>query len=405
MALTTKAAMVPANDNKATGSFVFVANYSTFDNLAHVPKGTPAKHSLYVYRLCPRTGQLTLLTVDNSFDNPGFLRYHPQKNILYLCTEDILKENTIGAYSVNPETGALAEIDHWSAHGRSTCYLTIDKPQRHMLAVNYWDSTVAAFPIDSSTGKLRDASHIHEPEKKVVAMSRLDHLHNRQLEPHAHAIVLDPYEGHLAFVPDLGLDVIKIFTYDNATGCLKTAQTAAPGPAGSTHGPRYVHFHPELNIMYVVNELSSTVSVFDYDREAAAQLAANPSADVTILTFKQSIPTVPEAFPRSLNTCGRICLDPSGQYVVVSNRGHNSIATFKADASTGMLKQPEFFHTRGRTPRHFQFDATGHWLVVANQDTDTITVFRFNREEGVLEFTGHTYDVPSPNFVCVHAPH
>ena len=28
---------------------------------------------------------------------------------------------------------------------------------------------------------------------------------NRQSEPHAHAIVLDPYFGKVAFIPDLGM--------------------------------------------------------------------------------------------------------------------------------------------------------------------------------------------------------
>ena len=46
----------------------------------------------------------------------------------------------------------------------------------------------------------------------------------------------------------------------------------------------------------------------------------------------------PAAYPAGLNTCGRITVDPSGQFVVVSNRGHNSIATLKVDSSSGLLK-------------------------------------------------------------------
>eukprot|EP00666_Eupelagonemidae_sp_cell4sb_P016021 gene16021-6395_t len=35
---------------------------------------------------------------------------------------------------------------------------------------------------------------------------------------------------------------------------------------------------------------------------------------------------VQSAFPKRLNTCGRITVHTSGHYVLVSNRGHDSIA-------------------------------------------------------------------------------
>jgi 6-phosphogluconolactonase (cycloisomerase 2 family) len=377
---------------------------------------------------------------------------------------------------------------------------------------------MAAFAIDGPSGKLAEAAHVLSPEKKVVAHSRLDHLNNRQLEPHAHAIVLDPIHGKVAVVPDLGLDLLRIFLYDDTTGQLTPACDIAPGPTGRAkgmrmllvgvgtpglsaalilgrglegraHGPRYIEFHPGLPVAYVVNELSSTVSVFVYHPDNVLKLVADPSCGAAVLTFYQSIGTIPTgtcsphlllpltlpcvmqgntwggwvgtrphgpvtwavvtlAFPGQLNTCGRITCDPTGQTVLVSNRGHNSIATFKVlllaprsvlcggkggrghpqigaaprprahlcrtcsaavggqvNSDDGQLTQLGFYHTRGRTPRHFQFDASGRWLVVANQDTDTLSVFAFDPDNGTLTFTGNSYDVPSPNFVCVRTPH
>ena len=71
----------------------------------------------------------------------------------------------------------------------------------------------------------------------------------------------------------------------------------------------------------------------------------------------------------------------------------------------GTLHLCEFFHTQGRTPRHFQFDGTGRFLIVANQDTNNVAVFAFDQEKGRLHYTGNEYDVPSPNFVCVKKPY
>jgi 6-phosphogluconolactonase (cycloisomerase 2 family) len=95
---------------------------------------------------------------------------------------------------------------------------------------------------------------------------------------------------------------------------------------------------------------------------------------------------VPKAFPRELNTCGRITVDPTGGFVLVSNRGHNSIAIFRISwgVDMGRLNNVGFHHTRGSTPRHFQFAPSGQSLIVANQDTDSISVFHFDNETGTV---------------------
>lgn len=41
------------------------------------------------------TGTLTLLAVDGTLENPAFLRYHPEYNVLYACTEDITRDNEV----------------------------------------------------------------------------------------------------------------------------------------------------------------------------------------------------------------------------------------------------------------------------------------------------------------------
>jgi len=246
----------------------------------------------------------------------------------------------------------------------------------------------------------------------------MDHLMNRQSETHAHAIVLDPYLGQVAYIPDLGEDVVKQFLYNSETALLTPAGTisadvmATKGP----FGPRYLQFHPNLPTVYLVNELSSSISVFEFDPAEAHLLSAQglkaeqgqkieQSEFRSTLNQIQSISTIPFAFPQSLNTCGRITVDPTGKFVLVSNRGHNSIAIFSICPASRLLTEVGYYHTRGKTPRHFQFDRTGKYLIVANQDTDSIAIFVFNQENGTLMFTGNAYDVPSPNFVCVCEPY
>jgi DNA-binding beta-propeller fold protein YncE len=180
---------------------------------------------------------------------------------------------------------------------------------------------------------------------------------------------------------------------------------------GMPDGPRYFAFHPNFNVAYVVNELSSTVAVFEVDRRLLGEIAAASANGEDMCRFQgrstlrlvQSIKTLPAAFPTTLNTCGRMCVHKSGRFVVVSNRGHQSIAVFKVHqkgAHRGELTSVGYYHTRGETPRHFQFDASGQYLLVANQDTDSLAVFTFNLSSGDIKYTGNEYCVPSPNFVC-----
>lgn len=126
-------------------------------------------------------------------------------------------------------------------------------------------------------------------------------------------------------------------------------------------------------------------------------------SDGPTLKLIQSIKTIPEAFPTEMSTCDRVTVHPSDNFVIVSNRGHESIAIFrvmKKGSHLGHLRQVGFYHTYGETPRHFQFDASGQYLIVANQDSDSLNVFSFNLSSGEINFTGKKYGVPSPNFVC-----
>jgi hypothetical protein len=126
------------------------------------------------------------------------------------------------------------------------------------------------------------------------------------------------------------------------------------------------------------------------------------------LRLVQSIATIPCAFPNTMNTCGRICVHKSGRFVVVSNRGHQSITVYRVKSSgpkRGELTTVGYIHTRGETPRHFQFDNSGQYLLVANQDSDSIAVFNFNLSNGDLKFSGNEYHVPSPNFICCCPTH
>mmetsp|Transcript_8761 Transcript_8761/g.18700 ORF Transcript_8761/g.18700 Transcript_8761/m.18700 type:complete len:555 (+) Transcript_8761:519-2183(+) len=423
------------NDNFGVDQqLFFVTSYSDFDKLAHGPRGHTAKHTLRVYRFLT-DGSLVLLHVNGEGQkviNPAFSRFHPRLNVVYTCTEDIEENGKILAYKILSD-GSLTEIGCVDAGGTSTCYLTIDRDQLHLIAVNYWDSSLVVIPLSKETGEFAGPiQNVYDPRhgQAMIAAAKkhggVNHSQNdestiaqRQVDPHSHALVLDPFEGCVAYVPDLGKDLIREFWYDKREGKIQFEINKLPSglSTGKPDGPRYFEFHPKFNVAYVVNELSSTVAVFSIDRELLSDIAHAAKNNQPMEKFKgrstlkliQSIKTVPSAFPTQMNTCGRICVHQSGRFVIVSNRGHESITIFRVKQCNsqnsgkgmrGTLSQVGFFHTRGETPRHFQFDHSGQFLIVANQDSDTIAVFTFNLTSGELRFSGNEYRVPSPNFIC-----
>eukprot|EP00040_Diaphanoeca_grandis_P029748 m.174866 g.174866 ORF g.174866 m.174866 type:complete len:589 (-) comp31788_c0_seq1:71-1837(-) len=397
---------------------VVVSSYTKFDNLAHGPRGTEASHSAWTYRLNPTNGQLTLLAVNNDAMNPAFSRVHPTKNVIYACTESIETNGDIVSWSICPTSGELTKMGCADAQGTSTCYVTIDKSGRNAIVVNYWNATIVVLAIDEDTGVIGQTRCVYDPnEGRAMAVSSKKHVNHskndksaqaeRQLDPHSHSAILDPIFSKIVFVPDLGMDLIRQLLFDDVAGTITPIATIPSGSAGKTAlGPRYIEFHPTLPMAYVINELSSEVAVFKFDVEIARRVIAT-GVNESVLQLVQMISTIPTAFPQSMNTCGRLTVHASGSHVLVSNRGHDSIAVFKVIKTgddAGYLTVATIQHTRGKCPRHFQFDGSGQWMIAANQDSDGIVSFHFNLCTGEIAFTGNDYRVPSPNFVCFMEP-
>ena len=66
--------------------------------------------------------------------------------------------------------------------------------------------------------------------------------------------------------------------------------------------------------------------------------AVDADAPPQCLELVQMISTIPPAFPKELNTCGRITVHSTGRFVLVSNRGHDSICVLSVDKQSGLLQ-------------------------------------------------------------------
>ena len=153
--------------------------------------------------------------------------------------------------------------------------------------------------------------------------------------------------------------------------------------ARSGAAPRHFAFHPNARFAYQCNEIDSTVTTFGYD-PATGQLD-----ELEVQT------TLPADFS-ARNSTAEIQVAPSGRFVYVSNRGHNSIAIFAVDEGTGKLTSVGWESTQGEQPRYFALDPAGSLLYAANQASHTIVTFRVDQEHGTLTPTGQVIETGSP---------
>jgi len=117
----------------------------------------------------------------------------------------------------------------------------------------------------------------------------------------------------------------------------------------------------------------------------------------------QTLRTVPDGFTGENNTA-EIQTSADGRFVYVANRGHNSIAVFQVDATSGMLTLLDVTPSLGDWPRDFKLDPTGGFLLVEHQKSDNIVVFRIDRATGRLTPTGHELRVSKPVSIAFVPP-
>ena len=334
---------------------------------------------IYRAELDLKSGALTEPEPAAEVENPSFLALHPSGRFLYAAGELSNFEGkpggAVSAFAVDGKTGKLALLNQQSSRGAGPCHLVVDPSGKNVLVANYGGGSVAVLPIDEN-GRLRAASSFVQHEGKSVNR-------RRQEAPHAHSINLDP-AGKFAVVADLGLDKVLVYRFDSDKGTL-TANDPPHTSVAAGAGPRHFAFHPSGRFAYVINEMQSTVTAFDYDAKQGR------------LTDSQTVSTLPA--PHQGNSTAEVQVHPSGKFLYGSNRGHNTLAIFAIDQGTGRLTPVGHQETGGKTPRNFGIDPTGSFVLAANQGSDSVVVFRVNQDTGRLTPTGQSIEVPAP--VCV----
>jgi 6-phosphogluconolactonase len=320
---------------------------------------------------------------------PSFLAVDRQITRLFAVNEVSQfagqRSGSVSSFRIDRATGKLAAVNVQPSGGQGPCHLCVDAGGVNVLVANYGSGSVASLPVEKD-GTLK-------PPSSVIQHAGKGPNAQRQSGPHAHGVYFDP-SGKFVLAPDLGLDKIMIYPFDPAAGKL-AAENAPFGEVVPGSGPRHLAFSKDGRFVYVLSEMKSTVTVFEWTPGARPSMQSAQTVSLLPANFKGN------------STAAEIFLRPDGKFLYGSNRGHDSIVTFTVDQQIGQLtKGPDLpwdggenNPTGGKTPRSFAIDPTGRWLLAANQDSDSLVLFKIDARTGAISPADKTFKVPSPTCV------
>ena len=247
---------------------------------------------------------------------------------------------------------SLEKISSINQGGGGPCHITLSNDGKFLITANYGSGSVSVVRLNGEG--------IPEKVTDVIFYGEKSHPHMTIYNPRLHTY----------YVSDLGLDKVHQLKLDTAMGLLMNADVTHFS-CGQGSGPRHMEIDKAGANLYVINELSSTLSVF------------NILSDT--VSLKQTVSTLPDGFMEK-NYCADLHLSGNGKRIYGSNRGHNTIVAFRVGAD-GKLSEPSHQDCGGNWPRNFALSPCGKFFLVANQRSDEISVISAESDPQETLFT------------------
>jgi len=336
---------------------------------------TDARHArgdgINVFRVDPDTGRWSHMQCVSGLTNPSFLAVSQDGRSICTIHGDA---SEITSFAVDPTSGHLDLVCRQDTKGVNPVHVAFDPTGTKLVVPNHWTSTVVLLPFSKDTGAVGDVCD------QVTLEGAIGPHRVEQQFAKPHHTEFDP-TGRFVYVPDKGLDRVFSYRIEDGRKLVPTRQGSVVAREGA--GPRHIAFHPTLPFAFVVNELDSTVTVYDRNPE-----------DGTLIP-KQIVPSVPDSFTGT-SRAAEIAVLAGGRYLIASNRGADLLSVFSVSQNDGRLTLIGAHPSGGKTPRFFTTDPQERFLYAANEGSDVIVQFRFDASTGALEPTGYEIAVKSP---------
>jgi 6-phosphogluconolactonase len=328
---------------------------------------------LYLLDLNVDEGTLNLVTDVDAGPNPSYLCISPKHGMIYAANEVMefqgITAGGVTALSYDLNSGTVQKVSELAVPNGGPAYISLSTQEDYLFLANYSGGSIAVVRLDDKG--------IPVGVTDTVVYDRTENK-----KSHAHMIAPDP-SGKRIYVTDLGFDQVLIYELDHESGKFSLIPDGIAKLAEGA-GPRHFTFSSDGTKMYVINELNSTISFF----------TVNNSGNLTLV---QTVSTLAEGF-QGKSYCADIHIGKSGEFLYGSNRGENTIVTFRIGAD-GKLTLAGTTPCGGEWPRNFVIDPSGKALLVGNQNTGNISFFGIDEKTGLPTGPAKDYKVKSP--VCL----
>src|SRR5215475_7225054 len=319
----------------------------------------PALATTFVYVSNAEDGDIAMYTLqpDGSLQ-PGArvkaeklvmpMAVSPDKRVLIAAVRS--KPYQAYSYGIDRSSGALTLVGTGPL-AESLPYISLDRGGRFLLGASYGANLVSVNPLGAD-------GRIGEP-LQVVPTAR-----------NAHSIRTDN-TNRFAFAPHLGTDQVFQFRFDETSGRL-TANTPPVLQLKANTGPRHLVFSADNRFLYILNELTGTVTTLSLDASTGLlkeidSVSVLPSDAKLVPGMPRGGVGTPSANQAPRNTDNDIWaadlhLTPDGRFLYASERTTSTLSAFRVDGTSGKLSYLGSTPTE-KQPRGFAIDPTGRFVV------------------------------------------
>ncbi|WP_291867911.1 lactonase family protein [Maribacter sp.] len=344
--------------------------FSTFFIGSYTQKLTPeifgSGDGISTVQLNEETGEISVLHTKKTV-SPSYLTLSTDNKYLYSNTEVIEEDSpVVQAYEIKDDS-SLGLLNEQPILGGCPCH--IEALNDRILIACYISGNMLEYPIDES-GRLLMCAKNHQHSGSSVNLER-------QEAAHAHQVVAHPNKKDV-YVCDLGIDTVKAYEVQENKLTPNPQKDISIRKGG---GPRHLVFNKDGSLGYVINELTSAVSVLKNKGNKFNQIGSYNS----LPDFYQGAPSA-----------SAIRIHPNGKFLYVGNRKLDAITIFKMEED--VLNLVGYKHTNANELREFNISPSGKWLIACHQNSNDTIVYRI-RGNGKLIEVYRTKEIKTP--VCV----
>ena len=284
-------------------------------------------------------------------------------------------------YTIDRGTGALKLVGTGPL-AESFPYIHLERSGRYLLGASYGAHLVSVNPVGAD-------GRVGEPQQ-VIPTAR-----------NAHAIRTDN-SNRFVFVPHLGTDQVFQFLFDETSGKL-TANSPPVLQLKAGTGPRHLITSSDNRFVYLLNELTATVSTLALDSNGTLKEVDSVSA---LPPDSKLGPGAPRPTPgRDVSNdiwASDLHLTPNGRFLYAAERTSSSIGAFRVDSASGKLSWLGSTPTE-KQPRGFRIDPTGRYMVVSGEKSETLSTYSIDPSSGALKAIGRYPTGKGSNWVEIVA--